>query len=72
MYLIGTQFRDFGETVFRDFTRPIYNRAVNFAIQALSTSFFFFAKSLNLLEFFLHLTFSIPYVKSLQINVISQ
>ena len=27
MYLIGTQFRDFGETVFRDFTRPIYNRA---------------------------------------------
>ena len=71
MYLIGTQFRDFGETVFRDFRRPIYNRTLNFAIQALSTSFFF-SKSLNLLEFFLQLTFSIPYVKSLQINVISQ
>ena len=71
MYLVGTQFRDFGETVFRDFTRPIYKRALNFAIQASSTSFFF-SKSLNLLEFFLHLTFSIPYVKSLQINDISQ
>ena len=71
MYLIGTQFRDFGETVFRDSRRPIYNRTLNFAIQALSTSFFF-SKSLNLLEFFLQLTFSIPYVKSLQINVISQ
>ena len=71
MYLVGTQFRDLGETVFRDFTRPIYDRTLNFAIQALSTSFFF-SKSLNLLEFFLQLTFSIPYVKSLQINVISQ
>ena len=39
-------------------------KGLNFAIQALSTSFFF-SKSLNLSEFFLHLTFSIPYVKSL-------
>ena len=72
MYLIGTQFRDFGETVFRDLIHKAnIQQGIKFRDSAV-INFLFFSKSLNLLEFFLHLTFSIPYVKSLQINDISQ